>query len=119
MFQNIIVWQYPSYPDAIGVPQERRYCLMKQLETREDQDNNDVVVGAGHEARTGTWQQRRRSYDKIWSIVPAIKQAWKRRFWALFIILTLKCCQVTLLDNYRASKLLLYSLGGLLPEGSA
>ena len=92
---------------------------MKQLETREDPDNNDVVVGAGHEARTGTWQQRRQSYDKIQSIVLAIKQAQQRRFWVLFIILTLKCCWVTLLDNYQASKLILYSLGDLLPEGLA
>ena len=42
-------------------------------------------------------------YDKIWNIAPAIKQAQKRRFWALFIILTLKCCRVILPDNYRAS----------------
>ena len=92
---------------------------MKQLGTREDQDNNDVVVGAGHEAHMGTWQQRGQSHDKIRSIALAIKQARKRRFWALFIILTLKCCRVTLLDNYQASKLILYSLGDLLPEGSA
>ena len=52
--QNIIVWQYLSYANAIGVPQDCRYCLIQQLGTREDQDNNDVVVGAGHAARMGT-----------------------------------------------------------------
>ena len=55
--KNTIVWQYPSYADAIRDPQEHRYCLTKQLGTRKKQDNNDVVVGTGHEAQTGTRQQ--------------------------------------------------------------
>ena len=55
--KNTIVWQYPSYADTVGDPQERCYCLIKQLGTRKKQDNNDVVVGTGHEAWTGTRQQ--------------------------------------------------------------
>ena len=54
MVQNIIVWQYPSYADGIGDPPERRYCLVKQLETMEDQGSNDVEIGVGQAARSGT-----------------------------------------------------------------
>ena len=52
--QNFIVWQYPSYTDGIGDPPERRYCLIEQLGTMEDQGNNDIVIGVGQTARSGT-----------------------------------------------------------------
>ena len=52
--QNIIVWQYLSYADGIRDPPERCYCLVEQLETMEDQGNNDVVIGVGQAARSGT-----------------------------------------------------------------
>ena len=52
--QNILVWQYPSYADSIGDPPKRRYCLVEQLETMEDQGSNDVVIGVGQAARPGT-----------------------------------------------------------------
>ena len=52
--QNILVWQYPSYADGIRDPPERRYCLVEQLETMEDQGSNDVVIGVGQAARSGT-----------------------------------------------------------------
>ena len=52
--QNIIVWQYLSYADGIRDPPERRYCLVEQLETMEDQGSNDVVIGVGQAARSGT-----------------------------------------------------------------
>ena len=54
MVQNVIVWQYPSYADGIGDPPERRYCLVEQLETMEDQGSNDVEIGVGQAARSGT-----------------------------------------------------------------
>ena len=52
--QNILVWQYPSYADGIGDPPEHRYCLVEQLETMEDQGSNDVVIGVGQAAHSGT-----------------------------------------------------------------
>ena len=52
--QNVSVWQYPSYADGIGDPPECRYCLIEQLETMEDQGSNDVVIGVGQAARSGT-----------------------------------------------------------------
>ena len=52
--QNILVWQYPSYADGIRDPPERRYCLVEQLETMEDQGSDDVVIGVGQAARPGT-----------------------------------------------------------------
>ena len=52
--KNTIVWQYLNYAKAVGDPQEHRYCLIEQLETKKDQDHHDVVVGMGHEAQTGT-----------------------------------------------------------------
>ena len=54
LFHYIIVCQCPSYTDLVGDPPEHRYCLIEQLETMEDQGNNDVVIGVGQAARSGT-----------------------------------------------------------------
>ena len=52
--QNVSVWQYPSYADGIGDPPEHHYCLIEQLETMGNQGNNDVVIGVGQAACSGT-----------------------------------------------------------------
>ena len=74
---NVIVCQCLSYTDIVGDPPERRYCLIEQLGAMEDQGNNDVVIGVGQMACS---QKRRRNYNKIRNMAPAIKQAQKRRF---------------------------------------
>ena len=54
LFKTSLSGNIRVMPTASGILQKRHYCLIEQLETMEDQGNNDVVIGVGQAARTGT-----------------------------------------------------------------